>query len=628
MPQPMDLLPTSQHCLARALYDNIPDSPDELAFQKGDTLVVLEQNTANIEGWWLCSLRGRQGICPANRLRLIPGVFEDSGQSRVCSPQFTDIHGELNYLQRQGKRRSWHVHPNQVVTPKKFNDVYLYDMPPSRCSPIPVSGLSPGLSPRDQPIGSDCYDVPPRAVPVGNENFRNCPRCSPAPSCVSPISRESGDAYDIPRPLNPNQLTPSSSASSLTTADSLSSSNRSSLANMPDYDVPRPLNPLNHHRGPQLALSSSTYDVPPHQQQLKELPLELCSALENLERLQTDTMSAISKLLGFVAPNWRARDKLENTRLEIKLAVTRLRTSLHDLAEFGEGSLGNASKASDKNLVVKLAPLVTALRKSDCLVQEASEKLERHKWSIDLLSRPENEEKNCKPDELEQLVACSRALTEDVRQIASFIQGNGTLLFKRERPPSNNGWLEEYDYVSLDSKENISKSHTQIINDLPKELKKGYDVCVKHADDVAFDNDPKSLGYDDRQLLTFFATQVVTHHTNLTQAIDAFLKTVEHNQPPKIFLAHGKFVVLSAHKLVHIGDTVHRNVSCKDIKDRALHCANTLSDALAASVNKTKQAALQFPSVSAVQEMVDSIVDISHLARDLKVCLVQAAVPL
>ena len=49
-----------QNCVARALYDNIAESPDELAFRKGDTLTVLEQNTGGIEGWWLCSLRGRQ----------------------------------------------------------------------------------------------------------------------------------------------------------------------------------------------------------------------------------------------------------------------------------------------------------------------------------------------------------------------------------------------------------------------------------------------------------------------------------------------------------------------------------------------------------------------------------------
>lgn len=49
-----------QKCVAKALYDNIAESPDELAFRRGDLLTVLEQNTAGIEGWWLCSLRGRQ----------------------------------------------------------------------------------------------------------------------------------------------------------------------------------------------------------------------------------------------------------------------------------------------------------------------------------------------------------------------------------------------------------------------------------------------------------------------------------------------------------------------------------------------------------------------------------------
>lgn len=392
---------------------------------------------------------------------------------------------------------------------------------------------------------------------------------------------------------------------------------------MPDYDVPRP-----HNRGPQLVLqaASQTYDVP---SQIKELPLELNSALENLERLQTDTTSAISKLLGFVGPNWRTKDKLDNNIMEIRLSVTRLRTSLHDLAQFGEGTLGNAARASDKNLAGKLAPLVTAIRKSDTLVQEATDSLNKCNWSLDVLSRPPEDEKIQKPDELEQLVACSRALTEDIRQIASFIQGNGLLLFKRDTQQCSE-FNEEYDYVSLDSKENISKIHADILKELPKDLKKGYDNCIKHADDVAFDGDHKSAGLDadDKQLLTFYAAQVVTHHANLTHAIDAFLQTVEHNQPPKIFLAHGKFVVLSAHKLVIIGDTVSRNISCKEIKERALNCANALSDALATSVNKTKQAALQFPSVNAVQEMVDSIVDISHSARDLKVSLVQAAVPL
>lgn len=60
--------------------------------------------------------------------------------------------------------------------------------------------------------------------------------------------------------------------------------------------------------------------------------------------------------------------------------------------------------------------------------------------------------------------------------------------------------------------------------------------------------------------MSFYAGQIVTHSAHLTHAIDAFLQTVEHNQPPKVFLAHGKFVVLTAHWLIQVGDTVHRNV--------------------------------------------------------------------
>ncbi|KAK5893434.1 hypothetical protein CgunFtcFv8_006306 [Champsocephalus gunnari] len=57
--------------LAKALFDNAAESPEELAFRKGDILMVLEQEQGGGPGWWLCSLHGRQGIVPANRLRLL-----------------------------------------------------------------------------------------------------------------------------------------------------------------------------------------------------------------------------------------------------------------------------------------------------------------------------------------------------------------------------------------------------------------------------------------------------------------------------------------------------------------------------------------------------------------------------
>ncbi|NXB12098.1 CASS4 protein, partial [Cnemophilus loriae] len=61
-----------QHSLAKALYDNKAECSDELAFRKGDIVTVLERHVPGSEGWWRCSLHGRHGLAPANRLQLLP----------------------------------------------------------------------------------------------------------------------------------------------------------------------------------------------------------------------------------------------------------------------------------------------------------------------------------------------------------------------------------------------------------------------------------------------------------------------------------------------------------------------------------------------------------------------------
>ena len=56
--------------LARATFSNTADSVDELSFQQGDVLILIEKNVTNMDGWWLCSFHGQVGLAPANRLRL------------------------------------------------------------------------------------------------------------------------------------------------------------------------------------------------------------------------------------------------------------------------------------------------------------------------------------------------------------------------------------------------------------------------------------------------------------------------------------------------------------------------------------------------------------------------------
>lgn len=232
---------------------------------------------------------------------------------------------------------------------------------------------------------ADSYDIPRPAVPIANENqrFRNTLSrqsiLSTSSTANSLLLRMDDSSYDVPRPssnLGHSRMTPSSSNSSLLTSDSLSlslsSSNRSSLANMPDYDVPRKQMSANK-RPPQshsilslksVDLNSETYDVPsPHANMnspkrfdpAKELPLELASALDTLCRLQNEATVGVTKLLSYVHPQWRVRDKLEPVLMDVKLAVVRLKTSLHDLAEFAEGALGNANKTDDKSKRDKLS---------------------------------------------------------------------------------------------------------------------------------------------------------------------------------------------------------------------------------------------------------------------------------
>lgn len=503
----------------------------------------------------------------------------------------------------------------------------------------------------------DNYDIPKPATPVNYDMPRPMSRATP----IREVAPRGEESYDIPRPitnlLSQHNSTPSSSNSSLLTSDSfsLSSSNRSSLA-MPDYDVPRrnPQGFLRQTPPPPHTPSTplSTYDTPHHMTSSqtqsntqhiacgskKELPLELSSALETLDRLQTEATTAVTRLLSFVSPNWRVPEKLDPVLMDLKLAAVRLRTALHDLSEFGEGALGNAGKADDKSIATKLRPLVKALKDADRLIHDASHNLDIAGWTVETLQRSSvsgSSTSLSSPDSLDQLIACAQTLTDDVRQTASFIQGNATLLFKRQgssptTPTGNNNggeWLEDYDYVSLETKEALAKKNAEIRDALPHDLQKNFENIVKNAENACNEKPTTELDPNDKSLLIYYTTQTVTHMGYLQQAIDAFLETVERNQPPKIFLAYGKFVVLSAHNLVNIGDIVHRNVSLQNVKTRVLSCADALSDALKQCVAKTKKAAQHFPSVTAVQEMVDSVVDISHLARDLKIAMLQMVAP-
>ncbi|KAM4630146.1 enhancer of filamentation 1 [Polymixia lowei] len=227
-------------------------------------------------------------------------------------------------------------------------------------------------------------------------------------------------------------------------------------------------------------------------------------------------------------------------------------------------------------------------------------------------------------------------------------------------------WMEDYDYVHLQGKEDferqqkellekeniIKQSKVQLGQEQINQFKKLEQEVIKPVEnditqwmshqhpagtssspsDSSSSPSPSSLGGGgvhlcgrDRQLLGFYSEQCEQHFVTLLNAVDAFFGCVGAGQPPRIFVAHSKFVILSAHKLVFIGDTLSRQATTPEVANRVMNSSNVLCDLLKTVVAATKTAALNYPNTAAVQEMVDRVTDLSHHAQQFKEQLLQMA---
>ncbi|XP_062843272.1 cas scaffolding protein family member 4 [Trichomycterus rosablanca] len=196
--------------LAKALFDNTAESPDELAFHKGDVVTVLERTVEGSEGWWRCSFDGREGLAPANRLRLLSkvetGRLALSNQNIYETPkvQQTLESGQIyEVMNRFCKVPS----TQQANTLEKSNTS-------KRHSPRPMERKPSLMLPADlqkfemlkskrTPHQSNVYNVPTLASSDPNYDIPSpsttklCQKLSSGYSTM-PIPRKSEWIYDIP----------------------------------------------------------------------------------------------------------------------------------------------------------------------------------------------------------------------------------------------------------------------------------------------------------------------------------------------------------------------------------------------------------------------------------------------
>ncbi|XP_030003594.1 enhancer of filamentation 1 [Sphaeramia orbicularis] len=213
-------------------------------------------------------------------------------------------------------------------------------------------------------------------------------------------------------------------------------------------------------------------------------------------------------------------------------------------------------------------------------------------------------------------------------------------------------WMEDYDYVHLQGKEDFERQQKELLEKeniikqnqvqlgqeqinqfkkLEQEVSKPVENDITQWISASSSDSSSSLSPSthvcarDRQLLVFYSEQCEQHFVTLLSAVDAFFSCVSAGQPPRIFVAHSKFVILSAHKLVFIGDTLSRQASTPEVANRVMNSSNVLCDLLKTVVTATKTAALNYPNTAAIQEMVDRVTDLSHQSQQFKEQLLQMA---
>ncbi|KAM6340908.1 cas scaffolding protein family member 4 isoform 1-T1 [Alca torda] len=188
----------AKNTLAKALYDNKAECSDELAFRKGDILTVLDQNVIGSDGWWKCSLHGRQGLAPANRLQLLaasqavllpPSTRSDSTESPA---------GQQNIYQVPSV-------PKTTVLSSTYEKMEGWVKSPAKVSTHPAQGI---------------YQVPALAAQLLSERTKSStsqhlftlPR-----ACRASVPNIRSEVYDVPSAQRQESLLTQSGATPPTT---------------------------------------------------------------------------------------------------------------------------------------------------------------------------------------------------------------------------------------------------------------------------------------------------------------------------------------------------------------------------------------------------------------------------
>ncbi|XP_070097138.1 embryonal Fyn-associated substrate isoform X1 [Equus przewalskii] len=552
--------------LARALYDNTAESPQELSFRRGDVLRVLQREGAGgLDGWCLCSLHGQQGIVPANRVKLLPaGPAPKPGISQVPPAQ-------------PGSPSPAPEHSNEdqevYVVPPPARPCPTLGPPAGPCppSPDPIYKVPRGNGTQLAAPGDalEVYDVPPAALRAPTSGPYDSPASFSRPVALVALRPPGEDEapYDVPlAPKPPSELEPDleweggrEPGPPLYAAPS-NLKRASALLNL--YEAPEGLLADGEGGG----TDEGIYDVPLLGPETPPSPEPPGASASN----DQDTLALLL-----------ARSPPTPHRPRLPSAESLSRRPLPALPVPEAPSPSPApSPAPGRKGSIQDRPLPPPPPR---LSGFGGPKVE---------GDPEGEEVEDDP-------------------AGQHNEYEGIPL------------AEEYDYVHLKGMDKAQGSRPldKAITGDP-ELLEG---APPEQQEALSPGEPLLLPARDLQLLHFYAGQCQSHYSALQAAVAALMASIQANQPPHLFVPHSKRVVVAAHRLVFVGDTLGRLAASAPLRAQVGAAGTALGQALQATVLAVKGAALGYPSGPPAQEMAQCVAELAGRALQFTTLLTSLA---
>uniref|UniRef100_A0A8C3RN92 Cas scaffold protein family member 4 n=1 Tax=Chelydra serpentina TaxID=8475 RepID=A0A8C3RN92_CHESE len=352
----------------------------------------------------------------------------------------------------------------------------------------------------------------------------------------------------------------------------------------------------------------------------KEIKLELDLAIETLTKLQHSVSSSVASLMIFVSSKWRFQEHLETNLEEIHRAIDHIKESLGEFLDFAQAIKVNASCVIDNNLQTRITTQLKILTDSFQILVETREALNNCNWSLEVLviKKPQNN-----PDDLDRFVMVARTIPDDIKRFVSIIIANGKLLFKKNLngqetkspkigtdrkmakpiPIPRRREIDSLQRNTLDkpiknkvssekSKENVTEDCDYVQLQVTKEVAKKnvFPPSKKHNIQSNLDL-AKKITLSENCRLYFGA---------LHKAISVFTSSLSNNQPPEVFIAQSKLIIMVGQKLV---DSLCQETQEKDIRNDILCSSSQFCSLLKNLAVATKNAAVQYPNTGAVQEL-------------------------